>query len=377
MKRIAILGSTGSIGTNTLKVARHLSDEIQVTALAAGSNVDLLCSQAKEFNPEIVAVYNEDKARELQGKLPGVRVVAGMEGLSEAASHESVDMVVAAITGTAGLVPTVAAIEAGKDIALANKETLVSGGELVMRLVKEKGVSLLPVDSEHSAIFQCLNGEDKASVHRILLTASGGPFRQHSTEQLGGVTVDDALNHPTWAMGPKVTVDSSTLMNKGLEVIEAYWLFGVTPEQIDVVVHPQSIIHSMVEFVDGSVIAQAGETTMCTPIQYALTYPHRLPGTLKPFDWLKTNTLQFFPPDTDKFPCLRLAFDAINSGDSLPCYMNAANEILVGRFLNKELGWQDIATKLEALMGRHKAVEVNSLEDILAVDQEARLEATT
>jgi 1-deoxy-D-xylulose-5-phosphate reductoisomerase len=269
-----------------------------------------------------------------------------------------------------------AAIEAGKDIALANKESLVSGGALVMNAVKDRGVSLLPIDSEHSAIFQCLNGESKARVSRLILTSSGGPFRNFSLEQLQAATVDQALCHPTWNMGAKVTIDSSTLMNKGLEVVEAHWLFDMPLEKIDVVIHPQSIIHSMVEFVDGAIMAQMGEPTMIVPIQYAITYPDRPPGLIKPFDFVKNHTLQFFTPDTDRFRCLRLAYESIRHGKSLPCYMNAANEVLVNRCLEKQIAWYEIPTKLEELMVRHSLQNVSSLDDILAVDHEARHEAS-
>lgn len=375
MKKIAILGSTGSIGESTLRVIRHLKKEFTVTALAAKSNIDLLESQAKEFQPQLIAVFDEDKALELKKRLPNIKVVAGMDGLKEVAAQSSADFVVSAMSGTLGLVPTVAAIQAGKNIGLANKEALVSGGALVMRLAKEKGIQLLPIDSEHSAIFQCLNGEKQAEVNRIIITASGGPFRNFTTEQLASVTVDQALCHPTWKMGPKVTIDSSTLMNKGLEVIEAHWLFNMPIEKIEVIVHPQSIIHSMVEYTDGSIIAQMGEPSMIVPIQYALTYPHRRPGLLPKFDFIKNNTLQFYPPDLLKFPCLRLAFEAIKKGGSLSCYMNAANEILVHQCLARKISWQDIPRKLEALMSNHSITPINSLQDALAIDALARQEA--
>jgi len=376
MKRIAILGSTGSIGTSSLMVARHLKEMVKVTALAARANIELLEQQVREFHPEIVGVYDENQAKLLAERLPYVHVVGGMEGLKEVAAYDHVDLVISAIAGSRGLVPTVAAIEAGKDVALACKEVLVSAGALVMSLVRNKGVSLLPIDSEHSAIFQCLNGEKSSSIKKIILTASGGPFRCYSLQELENITVDDALAHPTWKMGPKVTIDCSTLMNKGLEVIEAYWLFGVKQEQLEVVVHPQSIVHSMVEFIDGSLLAQMGKTTMLTPIQYAMTYPERMMGSLESFDFSKYNTLQFFPPDVNKFLCLGLAFEAIKQGGSMPCYMNAVNEVLVGRFLQRELAWREIATKLERLMMRHRKVPAAALDEILEVDAEARREAS-
>jgi len=376
MKRISILGSTGSIGENTLNIVRHLVGEFQVVGLAARSNIASLEKQAHEFQPDIVAVYDQNKARKLQQSLPNVRVVGGMEGVAAVASHTNVDLVISAMAGTLGLIPTVAAIQAGKDVGLANKEALVSGGALVMSLVREKGTNLVPIDSEHSAIFQCLNGEKKESIRRIILTSSGGPFRNYTVEQLEDISVDLALQHPTWNMGPKVTIDSSTLMNKGLEVIEAHWLFNVPLEKIDVVIHPQSIIHSMVEFVDNSILAQMGETSMIIPIQYAMTYPKRLKGSLQPFDFVKHGTLQFFQPDTKKFRCLHLAYDAIGTGGSLPCYMNAANEVLVNRFLDKQISWQEIATKLEDLMSRHQVQPINGLDDVLAIDNQARSEAS-
>lgn len=374
MKRLAVLGSTGSIGTSTLQVAKHLKDSVRVVALAAKSNVSLLEAQAKELRPEIVAIYDEKAYKALQSKLPFIRVVAGIEGLQEVATYPDVDLVVSAISGTAGLLPTVAAINAGHDVALANKETLVAAGHLVTALAAEKNVRLIPVDSEHSAIFQCLQGH-RNPIRRLLITASGGPFRNHSLQQMQHITVQEALAHPTWTMGRKVTVDSSTLMNKGLEVIEAHWLFQVPVSQIEVLVHPQSIVHSMVEFVDGSLLAQMGTPSMITPIQYAITYPERMPGLLPPMDFAKNGTLQFYPPPEDKFPCLALAFEAIKKGGSLPCYMNAANETLVGRFLAKELPWIDIGKKLELLMERHHHVPVATLSQVLAVDALAREDA--
>jgi len=375
MKRIAILGSTGSIGENSLNIARHLKDKFQVTALAAKANIDVLEQQIREFKPELVAVYDKEQAHALQRRLPNQQLVAGMEGLEAVASYKNADLVVSAIVGTTGLIPTLSAIRAGKDVGLANKESLVSGGALVMSLVKEKGVNLIPIDSEHSAIFQCLNGEKTADVRRIILTSSGGPFRLFSDQQLNTASVNDALRHPTWRMGPKVTIDSSTLMNKGLEIIEAHWLFNLPISKIEVVIHPQSIIHSMVEFVDYSILAQMGEPNMKTPIQYAMTYPERYPGLLQPFDFIKNSKLEFFQPDKQRFRCLDLAYQAIATGGSLPCYMNAANEVLVHRFLNQTIAWKDIATKLESLMLRHPVQKIVSLESVLAIDSLARQEA--
>jgi len=375
MKKIALLGSTGSIGQNTLKVARHLSEQIQVKALAASENIDLLEKQILEFNPDIAAVYNPEKAKILQERLPRRKILSGAEGIEAVATYSDVDFVVSAISGTQGLRPTVAAIRAGKTIGLANKEVMVSGGEWVVSLVEKHKVKLIPIDSEHSAIFQCLNGENPKTIRRIILTASGGPMRLFSDEQLENITPEQALNHPNWKMGPKVTIDCSTLMNKGLEVIEAYWLFKIPLNQIEVVIHPQSIIHSMVEFKDLSILAQMGEPSMLTPIQYALTYPERAPGLLSPFNFHKNQTLQFFEPDLSRFRCLALAYEALKKGGSLPAYMNAANEVLVQKFLHQEISWQQISLQLEQLMDKHVPFQLNSLEAILYVDALAREEA--
>ena len=375
MKRIAILGSTGSIGTSTLAVIRHLKSQFKITALAAHQNIDLLEEQAREFNPLLIAVYDINKAIELQRRLPHIKVLSGMEGICEVAAFSDIDTVISAMTGARGLVPTVKAIEAGKDIGLANKEALVAGGSLIMRLVKKYGVNLIPIDSEHSAIFQCLKGEREESIHRIILTTSGGPFRNFKQEQLNEVTIEQALNHPNWKMGPKITIDSSTLMNKGLEVIEAYWLFGVNLDQIEVVVQPQSLIHSLVEYKDGSIIAQMSEPNMMGPIQFALTYPERCPANFEYFDFTKHTVLEFFKPNLDLFRCLGLAYEAIRQGGSLPCYMNAANEVLVQKFLSKEISWREIANQLERLMNQHKVQPIDSLESILEIDAQAREEA--
>ncbi|MEI8365337.1 MAG: 1-deoxy-D-xylulose-5-phosphate reductoisomerase [Parachlamydiaceae bacterium] len=377
MRDLAILGSTGSIGKNCLAVARHLGREaVQVVALAAKHNIELLEEQALEFHPKLVAVYDLDQAHKLQSRIPHIPVIGGMEGLEAVATHEKANLVISAISGAIGLGPTIAAIKAKKNIGFANKEVLVSGGEIVMSLVHSNGIELIPIDSELTAIFQCLKGESAKVVQRLLITASGGPFRNYTSAQLEEVTIDHALNHPNYRMGPKVTIDSSTLMNKGLEMIEAHWLFKVPLEKIEVVVHPQQIIHSMVEFIDNSMLAQMGDPDMLVPIQYAITYPKRLTGSLKPFDFTKNNTLQFALPDMDKFRCLRLAYDAVRSGGSLPCYMNAANEILVHRFLRKEIAWKNIAFTLEHLMSRHVVMPIKSLQDILAVDEMARREAS-
>lgn len=375
MKKIAVLGSTGSIGMTTLQVARHLKDEIQVVALAAGRNADGLVEQAKEFGVKTVALFDVRQVKVLQGKLPGVRVLAGLEGLLEIASCTEADLVVQAMVGSIGLQPTFASVSAGKSVALANKETLVAGGELLMDMVRKKHVALLPVDSEHSAIFQCMMGQDKAAIRRLILTASGGPFRNKSLEALRTIKPEEALVHPTWKMGPKITIDCSTLMNKGLEVIEAHWLFGVPGEQIEVLIHPTSVVHSFVEFQDGSLLAQMGEPSMLTPIQFALTYPKRAPAMLPPFDWSIPKRLEFFPPDHDRFRCLSLAFAALKIGKSVPCYMNGANEVLVEAFLQGRIGWLDIAIHLEQLLERHIPQTVLSLEAVLGIDALAKREA--
>lgn len=375
MKKIAVLGSTGSIGKSTLRIAKHLPDSFQVSALAAHSNAELLSEQIEAFQPKIACIYKKEKAKELQSRFPHVRIVAGDEGLDEIVAHGSVDFVVMAIVGMQALRPTIKAIEAKKAIGLASKEVLVSAGEYISHLAKEKGVSLLPIDSEHSALFQCLEGRDIREVRRVILTASGGPFRKHNKEELGRVTVEEALAHPTWNMGPKVTIDCSTLINKGLEMIEARWFFDLPPEKIEVVIHPQSLVHSFVEFVDGSLLAQINEPNMIYPIQYAMSYPERKPGMFAPFDFLKNNQFTFYSPDFEKFPGLRLAQESMKVGKSSPCYFNAANEVLVERFINKEICWSSISALLEKLLVKHRVVETESLESILSVDQEARKEA--
>lgn len=367
MKNLIILGSTGSIGISTLDIVDHLKNDFAVVALAAKSNIDKLEKQIIKYRPKIVAVYDEKQALELKKRV-SVEVVFGMEGLNQVATFSEGDTVVSAIAGTLGLEPTYHALKAGKKIALANKEVLISGGSWIMK--QAKAGQIMTVDSEHSAIFQCLVGEKKEEVRRLILTASGGPFRNKSYEELAQVTVKNALNHPTWNMGPKITVDSSTLMNKGLEVIEAYHLFGIN--EIDVVIHPQSVIHSMVEFKDGSMKAQMSKPDMKLPIQYALTYPDRKEGLLEPFDFNKFSKLEFFQPDTVKFKCLQLAFDALEEGDSFPGALNAANEVLVERFLKEEISWIDIGNKLESLLAKHNKCAITDLYAIKAVDENAR-----
>lgn len=371
MRKIAILGSTGSIGTQTLEVVENNQD-IQVTALAAGSNIELLEKQIRRFRPSLVCVWEEKKAQGLKLAVADldVKVTTGMEGLLEVATEPRAEIVVTAIVGMIGIRPTIAAMNAGKDIALANKETLVTAGHIIMPLAQEKGVKILPVDSEHSAIFQCLNGEHGNPIHKILLTASGGPFRGWTRERLAGVQVEDALKHPNWAMGRKITIDSSTMVNKGLEVMEARWLFGVEMNQVQVVIQPQSVIHSMVEFEDGAVIAQLGTPDMKLPIQYALYYPERrfLPGDR--LDFAKLSQITFETPDMEVFRGLGLAYDAGTRGGSLPTVYNAANEYAVGRFLKKEISYLTIIDMIEAAMSHHKVVEQPDVEQILAAEQE-------
>lgn len=371
MKKIAILGSTGSIGTQTLDVVREHSDELQVVALAAGSNKKRLKEQIKEFHPKLVSLSDEKKAQELKEELAGeqVEVVCGMEGLIEVAGADSADVVVTAVVGMMGILPTMEAIKKGKDIALANKETLVTAGHLIIPMAKEYGVSILPVDSEHSAIFQSLQGEPKAALDKILLTASGGPFRGKSAEFLETVTLEDALNHPNWSMGPKITIDSSTMVNKGLEVMEAKWLFGVDYSQIEVVIQPQSIIHSMVQYVDGAIIAQLGTPDMRVPIEYALFYPERRSLSGDRLDFSKLSQITFEKPDYKVFRGLSLAIEAGKTGGTMPTVFNAANERAVAKFLKGEIKYTDIVRSIEKCMDAHKVSAHPDLEEILATEQ--------
>lgn len=370
MKYISIIGSTGSIGTQTLEIVRQQED-LRVIALAAGNNDELLEQQAKEFKPDIVAIWSEDKAKRLRDALSAfdIRVVSGMEGLLEVACADRAELVVTAIVGMIGIRPTICAINAGKDIALANKETLVTAGHIIMPLAKKKGVRILPVDSEHSAIFQCLHGEEDNRVSRILLTASGGPFRGKSREELEAVTPEQALKHPNWSMGKKITIDSATMVNKGLEVIEAKWLFDVEPEDIEVVVQPQSIIHSMVEFEDGAVKAQLGTPDMKLPIQYALYYPDRRYLSGDRLNFADMVGISVEKPDMDTFKGLRFAYDAIKTGGSMPTVFNAANEKAVALFLDKRIKFLDIYRLIESCMEVHKVIESPDLEQILEVEQ--------
>lgn len=373
MKTISILGSTGSIGTQTLDVVRTNQD-IRVAALAAGRNISLLLEQIKEFQPRLVCVFEAEKAKELEEIVKkeklSVEVTTGMDGLLACATVSEAEMVVTAFVGMIGIRPTIEAIKAGKHIALANKETLVTAGHIIMPLAKEMGVSILPVDSEHSAIFQSLQGNAGNKISRILLTASGGPFRGRTKEELKNVQVEDALKHPNWSMGRKITIDSSTLVNKGLEVIEAKWLFDADVSQIQVVVHPQSIIHSMIEYEDGAVIAQLGTPDMKLPIQYALYYPERKGPTSAKLDFAKLRALEFFEPDTEVFPALSMAYEALAVGGSMPTVYNAANEWAVAAFLDRKIGYTDIVANIQKEMAAHQVIANPSLEEILATESE-------
>lgn len=372
MKKIAILGSTGSIGTQTLEVVMENTD-LQVTALAARSNIVLLEQQIRKFHPTLVCVYDEKKALELKNSVKdlSVKVTSGMEGLLEVATESEAQIVVTALVGMIGIRPTIAAMESGKDIALANKETLVTAGHLIMPLAKEKQVRILPVDSEHSAIYQCLNGEPKKDIHKILLTASGGPFRGYSREQLAGVQLEHALKHPNWVMGQKITIDSSTLVNKGLEVMEARWLFDVSMDQIQVVVQPQSVIHSMVEFQDGAVMAQLGTPDMKLPILYALYGPERRFLSGDRLDFAKIGNITFENPDMEVFRGLKLAYEAGTVGGSLPTIYNAANERAVSLFLQRKIAYLDIVNLIEGAMQQHRVIDNPTLDQILDGEKEA------
>jgi len=377
IKKLSILGSTGSIGTSTLAVVDKFPDRFQVVALAGGNNAALLEEQIRKFRPALAAIAGEQAAGELRKRCAGlpVRILSGVEGMIAVAAAGEADITVSSIVGTAGLVPTLAAVRAGKDIALANKEVLVTAGELVMEECRRLNVRIFPVDSEHSAIFQCLQAGDRRDVKRLILTASGGPFRNLAKQDLEKVTLDQALKHPNWSMGRKIIIDSATLMNKGLEVIEAHWLFGMRPEQISVVVHPQSIVHSLVEFQDGSVVAQLGMPDMKGPIAYALSYPHRLPDVSPGLDLAAIATLTFQEPDRERFPCLGYAYDAIRAGGSMPAVLSAANEVAVKHFLDGKIGYMDIAKVIKAVMEAHQPVRFRTIEDALKADLCARHEA--
>lgn len=371
MRNLTVLGSTGSIGTQTLDVVRKNSSELKVIALTAGSNTELLKKQMEEFRPELVCIGDESKISELKetALLYNIKVVSGMDGLIEAATLEHCDTVVTAIVGMIGLRPTVAAIKAKKDIALANKETLVTAGHIIMPLAKEYGVDILPVDSEHSAIFQSLHGENRKRIEKILLTASGGPFRGRTIEQMKNIQVEDALKHPNWAMGRKITIDSSTMVNKGLEVMEAKWLFDVNYDQVQVIVQPESIIHSMVQFTDGGIMAQLGSPDMRLPIQYALFYPDRPYLDSKRLDFYELGKITFEKPDMENFRGLKLAYQAGNTGGNIPTVFNAANELAVSKFLNRKIGYLDIVDTIEYAMNNVKKIDNPSLQEVLDTEK--------
>ncbi|MDF2924686.1 MAG: 1-deoxy-D-xylulose-5-phosphate reductoisomerase [Paenibacillaceae bacterium] len=375
-KRIALLGSTGSIGTQTLDVIAHDPDAYQIEALAAGSNLNLLLKQIKQFSPKLVSVSTRELAKQVEESVGGkIKVYYGEEGLVEAAAGTEADMVVTAMVGSVGLKPTLAAIDAGKAIGLANKETLVTAGHLVSERARLKGVPLLPIDSEHSAIFQCLNGETVREANKLILTASGGSFRDRTRQQLAGVTVEEALRHPNWSMGAKITIDSATMVNKGLEVIEAHWLFDMPYDRIEVLLHPESVIHSMVEFCDNSVMAQLGNPDMRVPIQYALTYPSRKPTPTSPLRLAEMGRLHFREMDYGRYPCLGLAYACGKTGGTAPTVFNAANEVAVARFLQGEITFLDIETVIERTLNLHSSAENPDLEQIVAADRWARAAA--
>ncbi len=375
MKKITLLGSTGSIGTQTLDVVRKNKDKFEVVAISANRSVNLLLEQIIEFKPKYAVLYEKESAQKLKEIIPKdieIEILDSIEGFVKISTLDEVDIVLTALVGMIGLIPTMKAIEHKKDIALANKETLVTAGEIVMKAAKQNGVKILPVDSEHSAIFQCLNGEHKKEVNKLILTASGGPFRGKKREELIHVTKNEALKHPNWSMGQKISIDSSTLMNKGLEVIEAKWLFDVDHKDIDVVVHPQSIIHSMVEYVDTSVIAQLSMPDMRLAIQYALTYPNRIQSDFERMDFKKISTLTFEEPDMSSFPCLKLAYDALEEGKTYLTVLNASNEVLVEKFLKDQIGFYDIPYYIEKSLDAHSSITNPKLDDILEVDRWAR-----
>jgi 1-deoxy-D-xylulose-5-phosphate reductoisomerase len=377
MKRITILGSTGSIGRSTLEVIKQNSEQFRAVALTAGRNIDLFERQIKSFRPEIVAVADKKTAAQLHRRVKRVEILAGEEGISAVASYEDSDFVVSAIVGSAGLVPTLAAIRAGRSVGLANKETLVVAGEIVMREARRNGVKIIPIDSEHCAVFQCLAGYRKSEIRRIILTASGGPFFNRRKEELVNIGAEDALKHPNWSMGRKITIDSATLMNKGFEVIEACWLFGVSPEKVDVLIHPQSIVHSMVEFRDRGCLAQMSVPDMRGPIAYALSYPRRLNDPIRGLELDRIESLTFRKPDTRNFPCLSYAYEAIRSGGTMPTVLNAANEVAVKAFLDDRIRFNDIPVVIRKTIDGHIIKKISSLEDILVADGWARRAAAS
>ncbi len=373
MKRLAVLGSTGSIGVNTLDIVRQFPDRFKVVSLSAGQNIQLLKKQILQFRPKVVSLLNKGLSDALRNDvaLP-VEIVHGVEGLIQVATHPDVDHVVSALVGAVGLIPTLAAIKAGKPVALANKEALVMAGKIVMEEARRNKVQILPVDSEHSAIFQALLGHRKEDVRRIILTASGGPFLKMALHALDGVSAKEALHHPNWEMGRKITIDSASLMNKGLEVIEAHWLFDTPVEKIDVQIHPQSVVHSMVEYVDGSIVAQMGITDMRVPISYALSFPYRLPLNLPHLNLFEKGELTFFPPDPERFPCLGLAYASLEIGETMPAVLNAANEVAVNAFLEGSIKFTDLPLLIRQVMNEHEVKPVQTIEDVLKADQWAR-----
>ncbi len=376
MKNIAVIGSTGYIGKMALEVIRLNPDRFTVVALSCGQNVPLLKQQIREFNPRFVSVASREDAENVRKEFRGsLEIASGNEGMVSAAVYDGVDLVVSAAVGAIGLIPTLKAVESGKTLAIANKEALVIGGELIMREAEKRGVLVLPIDSEHSALHQCLLGERREAVRRLILTASGGPFRNRKKNDLLHVSSEEALDHPTWSMGRKITIDSATLMNKGLEVIEAHWLFGIEQDKISVILHPQSIIHSMVEFHDGSIKCQMGVADMRVPIQYALTYPERIESSLEPLDIVAAGNLEFFEPDFEQFPCLGLAYDALKAGGTMPAIMNAADEVAVEYFLAGKISFPRIPEIIAEVMENSQNTPVADLDSALAADAQARRKA--
>ncbi len=372
MKRITILGSTGSIGRSTLDVISRNSSQFKVVALAAGRNIGLLEEQIRAFRPDIVAVADQQTAEELSHRVNGVRILFGPDGIDQAAGHESADLVISAIVGAAGLVPTITAVRAGKDIGLANKEALVMAGSIVMEEARRSGIRIIPVDSEHSAVYQCLEGRKKTEIQRIVLTASGGPFVNRGKHEFGDITAEDALKHPNWSMGRKISIDSATLMNKGLEVIEACWLFDVDADRVDVLIHPQSIVHSLVEFRDRTLLAQMSMPDMRAPIAYALSWPDRLETPIHGLELDRIGSLTFKKPDHDSFPCLSYAYEAIRAGGTVPAVLNAANEAAVHAFLDKRIGFNDIPAVIRRTVREHTVITSPTLRDVLGADAWAR-----
>jgi 1-deoxy-D-xylulose-5-phosphate reductoisomerase len=372
MKRLTILGSTGSIGRSTLDVVANNRQDFRVVALSAGRNIDLLESQIKTFSPDVVAVADEGTALALRRRVNGLRVLAGAEGINSVASYEQSDLVISSIVGSAGLMPTMAAIRAGKTVGLANKEALVMAGEIVMAEARKRGVKIIPVDSEHSAVFQCIEGHKRTGIRRIILTASGGPFVGKKRTELKDITAKEALNHPKWSMGKKISIDSATLMNKGLEVIEACWLFDMPPEKVSVLIHPESIVHSLVEFIDRSCLAQMSMPDMRGPISYALSYPDRIGDPIPPLELDAIGSLTFRKPDHETFPCLSYAYDAIKAGGTMPCVLNASNEVAVDAFLDGRIGFNGISSVVRKIVDSHKTGPIATLEDVMDADRWSR-----